>query len=277
MTSYLHFLYIFGGAYPKNNLKPLEDNIIIFDTRKEIFLYPKIQNSKKVPFRKNHIGCSIGSSLLIHGGIDFENNFLNDIWIFDCLKLKWNNLSYKSLIKIPKIAFHTSSLEIKYNNILYNKNLTIYKYPEEIILKEKNEKKIKIEGIYIFGGINKENEFNNKLWLIRIGVKPVDIVNVPTFGIEPNGRINCSMSFYNKMNLLCIYGGKNKILLNDFWVLNLENFNWIQINNQQNQILEISEHVMICYNDFIIVLGGFGNNGYFKFHFKIFEFSKQEK
>jgi hypothetical protein len=30
--------------------------------------------------------------------------------------------------------------------------------------------------------------------------------------------------------------------------------------------------LMICENNNIIVLGGIGKNGYFKFHFKIFEF-----
>ena len=275
MTSYLHYLFIFGGTFPKNNYKPPEDNIVIFDTRKEIFLYPKCYNSKKIPFRKNHIACSIGSSLLIHGGIDYENNYLNDIWYLDCLKFKWNNLSYKSLIKIPKIAFHTCTLVIKNNNILYHKDLTIYKIPDDIILTKGKIDKIKIEGVYIFGGINRETEFNNKLWLIRIGVKPVDIVEIPTFGKEPEPRINCSMCFYEKMNFLCIYGGKNIKLLNDFWILDLECFTYIKPIYNNNEILEISEHVMICEDECVIVLGGFGVNGYFKFDFKVYEFYKE--
>ena len=40
-------------------------------------------------------------------------------------------------------------------------------------------KKVKIEGIYILGETNKETEINNKLWLIRIGFKLVDIVEIP--------------------------------------------------------------------------------------------------
>ena len=32
--------------------------------------------------------------------------------------------------------------------------------------------------------------------------------------------------------------------------------------------------LMIYENNNIIVLGGFGKNGYFKFHFKIFEFDE---
>ena len=275
MTSYQHYLFIYGGTIPRNNYKPQENNIVIFDTRKEIFLYPENKNSKKIPFRRNHIACSVGSTLFIHGGIDDENNYLNDIWIFDCLRFKWNTLSYKSLIKIPKIAFHSCTLVIQNKNILFHKELTIYKIPEDIISKGKIAK-VKIEGIYIFGGINKETEINNKLWLIRIGVKPVDIVEIPTFGIEPPPRINCSMCFFNKMNLLCVYGGKNQSLLNDFWFLDLESFSWIKPIYNNEEILEISEHAMICEDKNIIVLGGFGNKGYFKFDLKIFEFEGLE-
>ena len=76
--------------------------------------------------------------MLIHGGINEEGNFLNDIWLFDCLRYKWLPLNYRSLIKISKIAFHSSAFVIKNKSFLYHRDLNIYKFPEGTITKGKN-------------------------------------------------------------------------------------------------------------------------------------------
>ena len=58
---------------------------------------------------------------------------------------------------------------IKNQDLLFHNDLNIYKFPEGSISKNKGNK-IKIEGIYIFGGIEKDGTFYSNLWLIRIGV-----------------------------------------------------------------------------------------------------------
>ena len=275
MSYYLDNLYIFGGTFPRNNMRDKEENICIFDMKRENFYYPKCQNAKNVKFRRNHIGIGIGSTLLIHGGIDDNGNYLNDLWIFDCLKYKWFPLNFRTLIKIPRIAFHSAALVIKNISILIHKDLNVYKFPEGSITKGKIGKP-KIEGIYIFGGIDKENNFYKKLWLIRIGVKPVDIVEVPTNGIEPAPRINSSMCFFNVLNLLCLYGGKNDDinkgnLLNDVWFFDLENFNWIRPVYEQENFIPLAEHSIVNYGNKILILGGFGNDGYVRFDINTIE------
>jgi hypothetical protein len=276
MTYYMNNLYIFGGILPRNIFRDQEENICIFDMKRENFYYPKCVNYKNVKFRRNHIGIGIGSTMFIHGGIDDDGNYLNDMWIFDCLKYKWSPLIYRNLIKIPKIAYHSSTLVIKNKSLFYHKDLNIYKFPESLISKGKIGK-VKIEGIYIFGGIDKERNYYKKLWLIRIGVKPVDIVEVPTHGIEPLPRINCGMCFFNMLNLICLYGGKNDEinkgnLLNDIWFFDLENFNWIQASYDELNIFPIAEHAIVDDGNKILVLGGFSNNGYVKFDVNTIEF-----
>ncbi len=272
MTYYMNNLYIFGGILPKNTFRDQEENICIFDMKRENFYYPKCVNYKNVKFRRNHIGIGIGSTMFIHGGIDDDGNYLNDMWIFDCLKYKWTPLIYRNLMKIPKIAYHSSTLVIKNRSLLYHKDLNIYKFPESSISKGKIGK-VKIEGIYIFGGIDKERNYYKKFWLIRIGVKPVDIVEIPTHGIEPLPRINCGMCFFNILNLICIYGGKNdENLLNDIWFFDLENFNWIQASYDELNIFPIAEHVIVNDGNKILVLGGFNNDGYVKFDVNTIEF-----
>ena len=276
MTYYMNNLYIFGGILPRNIFRDQEENICIFDMKRENFYYPKCVNYKNVKFRRNHIGIGIGSTMFIHGGIDDDGNYLNDMWIFDCLKYKWSPLIYRNLIKIPKIAYHSSTLVIKNKSLFYHKDLNIYKFPESLISKGKIGK-VKIEGIYIFGGIDKERNYYKKLWLIRIGVKPVDIVEIPTHGIEPLPRINCGMCFFNMLNLICLYGGKNDEinkgnLLNDIWFFDLENFNWIQASYDELNIFPIAEHAIVDDGNKILVLGGFSNNGYVKFDVNTIEF-----
>ncbi len=273
MTYHRDYIYIYGGNVNQNLLfRNREQNITIFDTKKELFYYPKCQNYKNVPWRRNHIGIGIGNNILIHGGINDNGDYLNDLWIFECFKFKWNTLSYKSLIKIPKIAFHSGVLVIKNQDILYHNDLNIYKFPEGSISKSKGNK-IKIEGIYIFGGIDKEGKYYKDLWLIRIGVKPVDIVNVPTKGKQPPLRTLCGMTFFSPLNLLVIYGGKNKYqILNDIWFFDLESLNWIKPVYENGSFYPICGHCMFCSGEKIIFLGGNGENGLNKFDCNTIEF-----
>ena len=52
---------------------------------------------------------------------------------------------------------------IKNQDLLFHNDLNIYKFPEGSISKNKGNK-IKIEGIYIFGGIEKDGTFYSNLW-----------------------------------------------------------------------------------------------------------------
>ena len=273
MTYHRDYIYIYGGNVNQNLLiRNREQSITIFDTKKELYYYPKCQNYKNVPWRRNHIGIGIGNNILIHGGINDNGDYLNDLWIFECFKFKWNHLSYKSLIKIPKIAFHSGVLVIKNQDILYHNDLNIYKFPEGSISKSKGNK-IKIEGIYIFGGIDKEGNYYKDLWLIRIGVKPVDIVNVPTKGKQPPLRTLCGMSFFSPLDLLVVYGGKNKYeILNDIWFFDLESLNWIKPVYENGSFYPICGHCMFCSDEKIIFLGGNGENGLNKFDCNTIEF-----
>ena len=277
MTYYRDYLYIFGGNVMGGSLiRSREENITIYDLKKEIYYYPKCHNYKIVQWRRNHIGIGIGNNILIHGGINDEGEFLDDLLLFECLKFKWIKLSYKSLIKIPKIAFHTGVLVIKNQDIIFHNDLNIYKFPEGSISKNKRNK-IKIEGIYIFGGIEKEGNFHSNLWLIRIGVKPVDIINVPSKGKQPPPRILCGMTFFSPLNILVVYGGRNQFIsetqiLNDIWIFDLESFTWIIPVYDIGSFYPICEHCMFTSGERIIFLGGSGNNGLEKFDLNTIEF-----
>ena len=278
MSYYNDNIYIFGGSISYQHLliHNRENNISIFDTKTKKYYYPLCINSRNVPWRKNHIGIGVGNTLLIYGGINDEGEILNDFWVFEYMKLKWNPLEYRSLIKIPYLAYHSACLVIKSRAVLYHNEFNVYKIPEGNINKNVKNKP-KIEGIYIFGGINNSDNINNNyfkdLFVIKIGSKPVDIFKIPTKGKMPLPRVDFSMSYYNYLNFLVIYGGKYEgVIINEIMFLDLETLSWIKPLYDENEISKISENIIICLDEKIYVLGGLGNEGFEKFEFNIINF-----
>ena len=87
-------------------------------------------------------------------------------------------------------------------------------------------------------------------------------------------RINCGLVFFDILNILILYGGKNKFgtILNDVYILNLEKYIWIKPKYNDNEFNAVSEHVMFSDNKKIFILGGSGNEGYMKFDFFTIDF-----
>jgi hypothetical protein len=311
MSFYNDNIYIFGGTISLQQLliHNRENNITIFDMKNKKYYFPFCYNSRNVPWRRNHIGIGIGNTKLIYGGINDEGEILNDMWVFEYSKLKWNPLEYRTLIEIPSLAYHNCCLVVKNRAIIYHNDFSVYKIPEGSINKNVKNKP-KIEGVYIFGGIsdknheynvknkkkknnmnniniiNNENENNNNenntnlktnyfkdLFVIKIGTKPVDIFRIPTKGKLPLPRIDFSMSYYNYLNFLVIYGGKYEgIIINEIMFLDLETLSWIRPLYDENDIKKITENVIISINEKIYILGGLGNEGFEKFEFNIINF-----
>ncbi len=274
MTYYNKKLYIFGGVTHNDSYYLREKNICIFDIIKEQYFYPQCENYQKVLWRRNHIAISVGNCMIVHGGIDDDNNYLNDIWYFDYEKLKWSILYYKTLVNIPAIAYHSCALAIKNKNKLNNDEFNIYKFSDNFNEKKKKQSKTFINGIYIFGGKNQNDEFFTDLLCIEMGNKPVRVIKLNTFGQNPEPRINCGLVFFDVLNILILYGGKNKFgtILNDVYILNLEKYIWIKPKYNDNEFNAVSEHIMFSDNKKIFILGGSGNEGYMKFDFFTIDF-----
>ena len=275
MVYYDNHLYIFGGCVKENYFRGREDSISVFDINYNNFSYPNCTNNKSVPWRRNHIAVGIGFTMLVHGGIDDYGGYLNDIWILDILKLKWMPLIYRAKFRLPSIAFHSSCLVIKSNAIVHHNQLNIYKIPDAGGKVRGN--KPKLEGVYIFGGIDKDSNYTNNLWFIRVGTKPVDIINLRTVGKPPSPRMNCGMCYLNELNFVVIHGGKNQLeesnsVLGDVMLLDLENFHWIKPVYKEETFEPVCGHINFSYGNTIFVLGGFNLDGFSKFDFFTIDF-----
>jgi hypothetical protein len=213
----------------------------------------KVINWREVPWRRNHIAAMIGGLMYIHGGISEYDTFLNDNWVFEIPNGRWIKLDYKG--ESPTLAHHCACLVIESEK---QKNYHVYRQPD---LPNKNFiKKIRIEGLYVWGGIDELGNYNSDLRVLKTGKKPCEWLTPTLSGRGPVGRVNSSMNFYKEINILIIHGGRNdtesKIISREFWIVDLEKLAWKKVSTTGHLPKERTEHGSLVFNDTLIILGG---------------------
>ena len=286
-----------------NNFINSYNNIIcgldIYNLNNNNFSTPIFSSKKSPLLRRNHICELIGNFMIIHGGITENNEILNDVYLFNIQLFNyiinkdrnyndnlineiWNKLILSPYSKSPYLYGHSASLVIP-KDIINNTEFSIYKYPEisyrfkenKNLIGENKIKKINIQGWYIFGGKTKNesnNGISNDLYILKIGIKPCEWIKCDnTKGKKPCPRYFHSMNYYENGNFIIIHGGRNdnksdNFALNDTFILNLQNLNWIEIElySQFNDFKIFSRcgHCSIIYNNQLIICGGMNNNNY---------------
>ena len=208
-----------------------EENNNIEDNDMNKVLYPCL--------RKNHASLILGSYIFIYGGIDSNNNFLNDCWIYDLNKKKWDLLDFRGRYP-PPLGFHSCCMALEKDQ-LNSPFLSIYNKPAS---NRKTLPLLKLEGIFFFGGINETKIPTNLFFQLTIGLKPASFEIPPTNGKPPSARICASMNFSPQCNMIFIHGGKNDFLddvhLNDIVMLDLETLDWI--HPATNNLIPLVNH-----------------------------------
>ena len=216
--------------------------------------------------RRNHISLLIGYTIFLYGGIDKNGNYLNDCWIYDIKINKWFLLEYKGRHP-PALAYHSSCIALEKDQ-LYNEYLIIYKVPPS---QRKTLPRLKCEGIFFFGGMNENRQPTNLFFRLILGQKPTRFDLPKIYGKPPSPRISCSMNFYSELNLIIIHGGRNDILssqfLNDFWILDLENMNWVNPTFLDSIPLNRAEHQSLVIGNKLIIFGGINGVNLLNFDF----------
>ena len=268
-------IVIFGGETPKNYFKATEE-IIIYNIDNNKFSFPRIKKGR-ISQRKGHICISATQTMLIQGGLNLDTlKIESSSYIFNPIKMDWSSLIYIGEI-LPKVMYHNAVIVNNFNSYT-NQPFSFYKPPHN--LPSNRLKKIKIEGIYIFGGINEERIINNDLFVISICKKPCEVYKVKTFGIPPKERFNFKMVFINDYNFIVISGGSGykQFVFNDLMILDLESLNWIKpIFENDNYyspqyLIPRTEHEMFFNNGKIYLFGGRDENNYVKTDFECVEF-----
>ena len=258
-------LYIFGGKTKYLNTSYM-NNLDIFSFAERKIINCQI-NGEKPENRKSHIAIFVGPQMLIHGGINVDGKILDDSYLFNMHTLTWNKCIVNKICEHPKLWGHACCLVIP-GQILYNPKFSIYSFPEFDTVKKKNIKK---KGLFVFGGKSNEDGLSNQLWILLMGKKPLEWIKVDTKGKPPIARYFHTMNFYERGNYVIIHGGRNDIFsdksaLNDTFLLNLENFEWLEVKLYSNisnfNVANRCGHQSIIYSDKLIILGGMNNNNY---------------
>ena len=144
---------------------------------------------------------------------------------------------------------------------------------------EGSTRKIRYEGIYIFGGINDKKNYTNDIFIIKIGHKPCISIKPKIAGPPPEPRIKAKMVFIDNYYFIVIHGGVkiNQTFCNDITVLNLENYNWIKPiinddNGEGNNLIARIEHQIFFHGDKLYIFGGLGDENILSMNFELVEF-----
>ena len=246
------------GVDFKNNDDMNEDNNKLDEEEENRFLYPCL--------RKNHVSLFMGSSIFMYGGIDTNNNYLNDCWIYDLNKRKWDLLDFRGRYP-PPLGFHSCCMALEKDQ-LNSPALSVYNKPAS---NRKTLPLLKLEGIFFFGGINETKIPTNLFFQLSIGLKPAVFEIPPTNGKPPSPRICASMDFSPECNMIFIHGGKNDFVdemhLNDIVILDLETLDWIHPVTNNLVPPSRAEHFSTIIGNELVIFGGSNAESLLNFDF----------
>ena len=205
------------------------------------------------------------------------------MYLLDYKLLKWNDIDINNRqVKIPPLAHHCCCLVVPEKTFL-NTFFNIYSSPE---LSDKVEENgIKVKGIYIFGGkISSFGPINKQIYVIKIGIKPFDVVELKTSGVPPCPRYDSSVNFYEKGNMLIIHGSRNNNKegengLNDTFILDLFNLNWKQVEyyNENYIVRPRYFHQSVEFEGNLFIFGGIYGDNFIGSELEIIDLNSNEK
>ena len=262
-------LIIFGGRFLHNTAL---GDVDIYNIEHN---YWEMNNYNTIIFlklRRNHVACLVGQQMFVHGGIDEYGEYLDDSFLLSLgNNYKWEKAKINKFGKcsrFPKLAFHSCCLVVP-SEIQKHPRFSIYKFPEISVVGAMNSK-IREKGIYIFGG--KKSELKdpcNKMWVLKIGKKNLEWMEIISKGKPPCPRYLFSMNFYEQGNYIIIHGGKTKSLkseqiLKDTYLFELLRFEWIRVLHGffDSIVKPRFSHAAVIYNKRLIIFGGVNEQGF---------------
>ena len=171
-------MLIFGGEtfslYSESRL--MTNDLIVFNLKS--YEYTKMHIHDNIDPRKHHASCVISTYLVISGGVDEENKTLNQFLVLNIAKQSESSGLYSR----PKdfgsyrLVWKKAPLEVDLEPISNHTMTSIYTSSPKSLITSQNKikqnmifetKKVLLEGLYIFGGMNKKGEFLNTLTIIN--------------------------------------------------------------------------------------------------------------
>jgi len=275
-------LIIFGGRYLNNTALAEVD---IYNIDNNSWTMTQLNTSIFLKLRRNHVACLVGQQMFIHGGVDELGEYLDDSYLLNLSgTYRWLKASTIAYGSTPKLGYHSCCLVCPMD-IQKNPKFSIYRFPEITITSiNQINTQIKEKGIYLFGGKRSDlKDPSNKLWLLKIGRKPLEWTEIRTKGKPPCPRYLCSMNYYEKGNFIIIHGGKTKSLnyeniLKDTYLFDLFRFEWIRVKYGcfESLVRPRFSHAAIIYKEKLIIFGGVNEQGYNGSNFFLIKLEPEE-
>ncbi|CAD8063649.1 unnamed protein product [Paramecium sonneborni] len=263
-------LIIFGGIL----YSPQKQERIHCDITNEVTHINLVNNEMKivqhagiVSPRKGHIAEVIGRHLLVQGGIDQKGHYLNDFLAYDILTQRWQNVEINAPVYQDGVAFHKSCC------VLEHKSIDLYKHDVDMTYEN--------QGVYIFGGLDSNGHYLDKLIKIDVRRRPIYIEEVQSKGRAPISRCQHSMTYIELTQQIIIYGGKNDDIntqgfLNDLYILEIRNLSWSFVDVKRYPTSGRCSHSAAVIDEKLFVFGGVNYTGFVKSDLLIFELNQQK-
>jgi len=257
MVYYKDNLIIFGGVIEEKGGNKVHEDLLCYDINEKKFAVEMCMNKFGVTWRSHHISEMIGQYMFIYGGEDEKGNILAEPWALDLDRMRWEPAKFNSET-LPKRKFHCSC-QVFPPQKKYHEKFTLFKVYIGTGLF--NSTKILVEGIYMFGGIDDNFKCSNDVLIVKRG-KPLQLFKAITKGKPPVERCECTMDFFEKLDVVIIYGGKNERsssgpFFNDMYFLDVETLNWINIElNYNKHFYPRGEHCSCIVDNELIIFGG---------------------
>ena len=100
-------VYIYGGRIKEKN-KSVLVGLEIFSSKENKFYKPDMQYEP--PDRRDHIAVYLNDYMLIHGGVNANNEILSDCHLLNLQNSKWSEAFIEQYIQRPKVYGHASCL-----------------------------------------------------------------------------------------------------------------------------------------------------------------------
>ena len=261
MVYYRNNLIMFGGIIEEKGGLRVQEDLLCYDLIDQKFSVEVCMNKFGVTWRSFHIAEILGQYMFIYGGGDDKGNIIADPWALDLERMKWEQAKFNTE-SLPKRKYHCSC-QVFPPQKKYHTKFSLFKvYSEPGLF---NSTKILVEGIYIFGGIDENLKCSNDILIIKRG-RPLQLYKAIIKGKPPIARCESTMNFYEKLNVVIIYGGKNEYskygpYFNDMYFLDAETLTWIKIElNLNESFYPRGRHCSCVVGDEIIIFGGNNDN-----------------
>jgi len=261
MVYYRNNLIMFGGIIEEKGGLRVQEDLLCYDLIDQKFSVEVCMNKFGVTWRSFHIAEILGQYMFIYGGGDDKGNIIADPWALDLERMKWEQAKFNTE-SLPKRKYHCSC-QVFPPQKKYHTKFSLFKvYSEPGLF---NSTKILVEGIYIFGGIDENLKCSNDILIIKRG-RPLQLFKAIIKGKPPIARCESTMNFYEKLNVVIIYGGKNEYskygpYFNDMYFLDVETLTWIKIElNLNESFYPRGRHCSCVVGDEIIIFGGNNDN-----------------